>query len=184
VLAGEVAGETALVIGAGTIGLMALQVLQLRGASKVFISDLHPERLSAGGSLGGEPLNPEQVDVVAAVREATGGYGAAVVVEAVGTAGTRAQAVQAARSTGTVILSGLHEEASAMPAAEVIRREITLRGSFAYAPADFIEAVRLLAGGAIRMDDLVIEADLAEGGQWFDRLVDGSVGRAKVMLKP
>jgi threonine dehydrogenase-like Zn-dependent dehydrogenase len=134
--------------------------------------------------LGGEPLNPQQDDVVAVVREVTGGYGAAVVVEAVGTAGTRKQAVQAARSTGTIILSGLHEETSAIPAAEIIRREIVIKGSFAYAPANFVEAVRLLAGGAIRMDDLVIEADLSEGGQWFDRLVEGSVGRAKVMLRP
>jgi threonine dehydrogenase-like Zn-dependent dehydrogenase len=43
--------------------------------------------------------------------------------------------VAATRSGGTVILTGLHEETSAMPAAEIIRREIVLRGSFAYSPA-------------------------------------------------
>jgi threonine dehydrogenase-like Zn-dependent dehydrogenase len=179
-----VKGETILVIGAGTIGLMALQALRNLGAGRIFISDIHPDRLAAGSKLDGEPLNPKFMDVVRTVRQATGMYGAAVVVDAVGLETTRLQAVQAARSTGLVILSGLHEETSPMPAAEIIRREIVLRGSFAYSPANFAQAVRQLADKSLTLDGLTIEAGLAEGGEWFERLVEGSVGKAKVLLAP
>ncbi|MYJ79278.1 MAG: alcohol dehydrogenase catalytic domain-containing protein, partial [Caldilineaceae bacterium SB0670_bin_27] len=47
-LAGDVAGESALIIGAGPIGLLALQALQLAGADRIFIADLDPERLAMG----------------------------------------------------------------------------------------------------------------------------------------
>jgi threonine dehydrogenase-like Zn-dependent dehydrogenase len=71
-----------------------------------------------------------------------------------------------------------------MPAAEIIRREIVLRGSFAYSPANFAQAVRQLADKSLTLDGLTIEAGLAEGGEWFERLVEGSVGKAKVLLAP
>jgi threonine dehydrogenase-like Zn-dependent dehydrogenase len=182
-LAGQVGGETALVVGAGTIGLMALQALRLKGARRVFIADINPERLAAGGQLGGETLDPRAVDVVKTVREATGGLGATVTVDAVGTAGTRSQCTAATRSTGTLVLSGLHEETSAMPAADIIRREIVARGSFAYAPLDFAQALQYLAQGDMRLDAWMIKAPLSEGGMWFDRLVEGT-GVAKVLLVP
>jgi threonine dehydrogenase-like Zn-dependent dehydrogenase len=182
-LAGPVGGEAALVLGAGTIGLFALQALLLQGAHPVFIADLNPERLSAGAALGGQPLDSRQVDVVKTVREATGGRGAAAAVDAVGTAGTRTQCVAATRTSGTVILSGLHEEHSAIPAADVIRREIILRGSFAYTPANFARGVELLAHGKMRLEAWTIQAPLGEGGAWFDRLVEGT-GVAKVLLVP
>ncbi len=183
-LAGDVQGEVCLVIGAGPIGLLAIQALIHQGAARIFVAELDEERLAMGAAIGGEALNPKQVDVVQVVREATGGLGAAVTIDAVGTAKTRQQCVSAVRSTGTVILSGLHEESSVMPAAEIIRREIVVRGSFAYSPANFAEALRLLAEGTIRLDPWIIEAPLAEGGQWFDRLIDAPGNVAKVLLIP
>jgi threonine dehydrogenase-like Zn-dependent dehydrogenase len=181
--AGSIQGEVVFVAGAGTIGLFTLQVLLLQGAQRVFISDINAERRAAAAKLGGEALDPQAADVVKIVREATGGYGAAAAVDAVGMASTRAQCIAATRSTGTVILSGLHEESGSLPSAEVIRREIILRGSFAYSPQNFGQAVNLLAQNAVRLDEWMVQAPLAEGGAWFDRLVAGS-GTAKVLLTP
>ncbi|MSP11621.1 MAG: alcohol dehydrogenase [Chloroflexi bacterium] len=183
-MAGKLDGESALVVGAGPIGLLALQVLKAQGASRVFISDLDAERLAMGAALGGKALNPRSVDVVKYVKEATGGLGVPVAVDAVGAAVTRAQSVAATRSAGTVILTGLHEETSAMPAAEIIRREITVRGSFAYSPANFAEALHRLEQGTMRLDPWIVEAPLADGGKWFDRLVDAPGDVAKVLLVP
>ena len=183
-LAGPLQGEEALVIGAGPIGLLALQALRAKGAAHVFIADLDPERLAMGAALGGEPLDPRALDVAQAVREATAGRGVWVSIDAVGTAVTRRQCVAATRSAGTLIVSGLHEETSTMPVAEIIRREIVVRGSFAYSPADFAEALRRLARGAIRLDPWIVEAPLADGGQWFDRLVERPGDVAKVLLVP
>jgi threonine dehydrogenase-like Zn-dependent dehydrogenase len=183
-LVGAVQGETILVIGAGTIGLMALQALHNLGADRIFISDIHPDRLAAASKLGGEPINPKFMDLIRTVHQATGGYGAAVVVDAVGLESTRAQSIMAVRSTGAVILSGLHEENSPMLVAEIIRREISLKGSFAYSPKNFSQALLQLAEKKLALDELTLEASLEEGGLWFDRLVEGRVGKAKVLLVP
>ncbi|MGQ0602113.1 MAG: alcohol dehydrogenase catalytic domain-containing protein [Anaerolineales bacterium] len=183
-LAGPLPGEAALVMGAGPIGLLALQALKANGASPVFIADLSPERLAMGKALGGEALHPEKVNVIKTIRAATHTLGVAVAVDAVGTAVTRAQCVAATRSAGVVILCGLHEETSAMPAAEIIRREINMHGSFAYTAANFADALQRLARSEMRLDPWIIEAPLAEGGQWFERLITAPGKVAKVLLIP
>jgi threonine dehydrogenase-like Zn-dependent dehydrogenase len=71
-----------------------------------------------------------------------------------------------------------------MPVAEVIRREIVLKGSFAYSPANFVEALEMLARDEIRLDPWIIEAALEDGGQWFDRLIDAPGNVSKVLLQP
>ncbi len=182
-LAGNIQGQTVLVIGAGPIGLLVLQVLKTRGASQVFVADLDLERLEMAEKLGGEILNPKAADVVATVREATNGLGAAVSVDAVGAAMTRAQCVAATRSAGTVILSGLHEENTQMPTADIIRREISLKGSFAYTPANFAQGLEMLVDNKIHLDN-IIEAPLEEGGKWFERLISAPGNIAKVLLVP
>lgn len=183
-LAGDVKGQDCLVIGAGPIGILALQNLQLQGAFRIFIADLDPDRLAMGAELGGITLDPAVVDVVESVRDATGGTGVIVAVDAVGTGVTRTQCVSAAKTTGTVILSGLHEETSPMPAADIIRREIVVRGAFAYSPANFAQAITLLNEGKIRLDPWIVEAPLEEGGMWFERLIDAPGNVSKVLLIP
>lgn len=183
-LAGDLAGGTTLVAGAGPIGLLVLQALQQRGARRVFVSDLTPERRAMVEALGGEPLDPRAVDVVRTVRDATDGLGAKVTVDAVGVAATRAQTIAATCNGGLVILSGLHEETGVVPVADAIRCEITLRGSFAYSPVNFADALNRLARGAMRLDPWIVQADLSEGGFWLDRLVDAPGGEAKVLLVP
>lgn len=183
-LAGPVHGEAVLIAGAGPIGLLALQVLRRLGAGPVLISDREPARLTMAAELGGRPINVNDEDAVRVVRDVTGGAGVAASVDAVGVAAARAACVAATRPGGTLVLSGLHEETGPMPVADVIRRELVLRGSFAYSPADFRTAVDLLAADAIRLDPWIVEADLGEGGPWFDRLIDAPGDVAKVLLRP
>ncbi|MYD09763.1 MAG: alcohol dehydrogenase catalytic domain-containing protein [Chloroflexi bacterium] len=183
-MAGNVAGQDCLIIGAGPIGLLSLQMLRLEGAARVFIAEIDGARLAMGEALGGIPLQPRETDTVAAVMAATDGAGVAVSVDAVGTAGTREQCVAATQASGTVVLSGLHEETSAMPVAAMIRSEIVARGCFAYSPANFARALDLLDQGAIRLDPWIHEAPLAEGGRWFERLIEAPGDVSKVLLTP
>lgn len=183
-LVGNVKGEDCLVIGAGPIGLLAMQVLFLKGAKRIFIADLDAERLAMGKELGGEAINPREVQAHEAVREATNGRGVPVSVDAVGTATTRTQCVTATMPTGTVILEGLHEETSTLPVADIIRREIVLRGSFAYSPTNFVAALKLLEQNAIRLEPWIVEAPLADGGKWFERLIEAPGNVSKVLLTP
>ena len=183
-LAGDVADADCLIIGAGPIGLLALQMLQYKGAARVFIAEIDAARLEMGAALGGIPLQPRESDTVDAVRDATDGAGVAVSVDAVGSALTREQCVSATRASGRLILSGLHEESSVMPAADMIRREIVAQGSFAYTPANFARALELLGQGAIRLDPWIHEAPLGEGGDWFERLIEAPGDVSKVLLVP
>jgi threonine dehydrogenase-like Zn-dependent dehydrogenase len=182
-LVGNVQNQTVLVMGAGPIGLLALQVLKARGAKQVFVADLDLERLEMAAPFGGEMLNPKMVDVVSTVREATHKVGAIASVDAVGTAITRAQCVAATCSAGTVILSGLHEETSQIPAADIIRREIVVKGSFAYTPANFSQGLEMLGQHKIGLDH-VIDAPLEEGSKWFERLIHAPGNISKVLLVP
>ena len=183
-LAGAVADEDCLVIGAGPIGLLSLQMLRYKGAARVFIAELDAARLAMGEALGGIPLHADATDVVAAVQDATAGAGVAVAVDAVGTAQTRAQCAAALRPGGTLVLSGLHEESSAMPVAAMIRSEIVARGSFAYTPANFAAGLDMLAARVLQLDAWIVEAPLEEGGMWFDRLIDAPGDVSKVLLRP
>src|SRR5262249_43130750 len=130
------------------------------------------------------PLNAREVDVVQTVRDATNGLGVAASVEAVGTAATRTQAIHATRSAGAVVLAGLHEEGSTIPAADVIRREIVLRGTFAYTKANFRDALQRLEREEMNLAPWIIQAPLEEGGMWFERLINAPGNVAKVLLVP
>lgn len=181
--AGNLIGRTVLVIGAGPIGLLSLQVFRQLGAANVFISDLDADRLAMGGELGGIAINPARQDLKAVIAEATG-VGAHVTLEAVGSEETRAEAVAATRSGGRVLLTGLHEEASTFPVSEVIRREIELRGAFCYDAEDFQGAIEAIRGNRLRLDPWIVEAPLAEGGTWFERLIGRPGAVSKVLLIP
>lgn len=183
-LAGNVKGEDVLIAGAGPIGLLALQTLLAKGAKRVFISDLDNKRLEMGAALGGETIDPRAKDVVQTVRKATNGRGVHVAVDCVGATTTRSQCVQSVMSTGIVILSGLHEETGAIPAAEVIRREITLRGAFSYTPENFSDALGRLEREEIHLDPWIVEAPIEDGGKWFDKLIDAPGNVSKVLLVP
>ena len=182
--AGDMTGRDALVIGAGPIGLLAMQVLKAKGAARVWVADLDPERRAMATELGGIAIDPKATPTVALVKGETGGLGVPVTVDAVGSAGTRAEAVAATRSFGKVILSGLHAEASDFPASEVIRREISVQGAFCYDAEDFDAAIKAAADGTLTLGRWVVEAPLAEGGTWFDRLIHNPGDVSKVLLDP
>ena len=183
-LCGDVTNEDVFVAGAGPIGLFAMQALGLRGATRIFISDTHPARLAMGEALGGIPVDPRADNVIALIREATGGRGVAAAVDAVGIEATREQCVRATRIAGTVVLSGLHDETGPFPAADIIRREIIIRGSYCYSDEDFQSALTHLEEGAMGLDPWIEEAPLEEGGEWFERLLSEPGNVSKVLLRP
>lgn len=185
--AGDVKDESVLVIGAGAIGLLAMQVLKLHGASQVFIVDTDADRLQAARELGGVGLDPRQVDVVKAVKESGQPSGVVAAIDAVGKTITRDQCIKATRAGGIVIFEGLHEETGAVPVADAIRKEITLQGSFCYSPEDFKNAAQLLATKQVRLDPYIAEAPLEAGGNWFEKLSQekpGGVAKVLLSMKP
>ena len=178
-------GDTALVLGAGPIGLFAMQAARLKGAETLIVSDLDPARLALARELGADVVvNPNEADLLEAVREATDGRGADVAIEAVGIGVTVRQAIAATRAGGTVALVGNLEKRTEIPLQEVISKELTLRGSYA-SSGEYRDAVDLVASGQIDVLRLVSEsAPLAEGQRAFDRLREGEEALMKIVLEP
>ena len=178
-------GDMVFVLGAGPIGLFTLQAAQLRGAAQTIISDLDATRLDLARELGADiTINPNETDVLAAVREATEGRGADISIEAVGIGATVRQAIAATRAGGCVTLVGNLEQRTEIPLQEVISKELTLTGSYA-SSGEYRHAVELVASGRIDVLRLVSEtAPLADGQRAFDRLREAQEPLMKVVLEP
>src|SRR5579862_5813214 len=104
---GDMKGQTALVIGAGMIGLLTLQAARAAGAARVMIADIDTTRLNLARSLGvDEAINLSGAELTQEILRQTGGFGADVVLEAVGRNETIATAIDCVRKGGTVTLIG------------------------------------------------------------------------------
>jgi threonine dehydrogenase-like Zn-dependent dehydrogenase len=139
------------VFGAGTLGVLALHVAHLFSPSVLASVDIVPARLALAERVGATAaLNARTEDAVARIRDLTGGEGVDLAIEAAGSSVTRQAAVASVRTGGTVVLLGLGEEMTPLNAVDVVNREVTLRGSYAYTYDDFVRAVELLGAGLIR----------------------------------
>ncbi len=178
-------GSTAVVVGAGMIGLLALQALRLAGCSRVFAVDVEDSRLELARRLGADAtLNPGACDVPAAVAERTAGRGADLAVEAVGAADPLRTAIASVRKGGAVTLVGNIAPAVELPLQSVVTRQIRLQGSCA-SSGEYPASIDLMARGAIRVDWLIsAAAPLEEGPAWFDRLYRREPNLMKVVLQP
>jgi len=178
------AESTALVVGAGTIGVLTLQALRAAGCKRVFVSDVDTTRLKMAKELGAAEVLLADADVVARVLQRTGGVGVDVAMEAVGRNETVNAAIASVRKGGTVVLVGNISPEVTLPLQKVVTRQIRLQGSCASA-GEYPEAIALMASGAIRVKPLITAiAPLSEGPQWFKRLYAREPNLLKVVLTP
>jgi threonine dehydrogenase-like Zn-dependent dehydrogenase len=157
------------VIGCGAIGLLCVAVALSSGAARVEVSDLAPARLAAALRLGagaGGPSLEGEYDVV---------------IDAVGSAATRAASVAHQRPGGTAIWLGLADSDAGFDASALVRSEKRVLGSFAYSDEEFAQATAM-----IRDWDLGWAAGypLAEGAEVFTELMNGGLHPVKALLRP
>ena len=177
--------ETALVIGAGMIGLLLLQAAKAAGCSKVYISDIDETRLKLAASLGADETFQLTSEALSAkILELTGGTGVDVVLEAVGATETIATGIDAVRKGGTVTLVGNITPQVTIPLQKVVSRQIRLQGSCASA-GEYPQAIELIANGKIKVAPLITAvASLEEGPRWFERLHSREPNLMKIVLDP
>lgn len=164
---------SAVVIGAGPIGLLVASVLKRRNVPLVVVTDLSEARLEVARRLGIDAaLNPARDDVIEAVRRLTDDRGADVAFEAVGLSATVAQAHAATQDGGTAVWIGNNLRTIELDMQEVVTRELNVLGSYGMTEDDFREALDLLAGGAVEADLIINRrASLGEGPELFDELL-------------
>lgn len=182
-LADAAPGQSALIIGAGPVGLFLVQVLRLRGLRDVVVVETNEERRSWAESFGAARVfsragGADADGVVADLRD----YEFDLAFDAAGTAETRRLCLEMVSPGGKVMLIGLHTNETELAINDVVRAEISLHGVFAYRALDFTTAMALLSDGSIGLGSAVIEADWTEGDAWYQRLAGGD-GTAKVVLR-
>lgn len=180
--------DTAVVVGAGMIGLFVIQALRWAGAKQIIAVDLADNRLALARELGAtHTLNSSSgaADVVAAVMKLTGGRGADVALEVVGVSATLDLALATLRRGGSAVLVGNLAPKTDFPLQAVVTRELTIHGACASA-GEYPLCLDLIARGIIRVDPIISAvAPLTDGIAWFEKLSakDGSK-YMKVILTP
>jgi L-iditol 2-dehydrogenase len=176
--------DTVAVIGAGPIGLFAIQAAKVRGAGTVIALDMREERLAFARDLGADVLiNTAHGDVGDALQKTLGHPDVDVVLEAVGLAATMALAWKLTRKGGQLTLIG-NIAPVPFPLPDVIVRELTIRGSLA-SSGEFRACLDLMAQGRILTKPLISKIlPLSEGQLAFDTLHRGDPTLMKVLLRP
>jgi 2-desacetyl-2-hydroxyethyl bacteriochlorophyllide A dehydrogenase len=152
--AGVQPGESAAIVGGGTLGLLALQVLRGAGA-RVLVLSRSPRRFALAHELGAEATHAVSGGSLEAVaRTFSGREGIGVVVETAGTPEAITHALTLVRPGGRIVLTGLPHEPTPVAFFGVVRREVTIVGSMIYQD-EFPEAMRLVAAGVVRTRPLV-----------------------------
>lgn len=185
--AGIRTGETAVVIGAGGIGLNIISGAALAGAKKIIAVDLSDEKLEFARRFGATHIvNGGAGDPIAAVHEITGG-GADHAFEAIGLPVTTTQAVRMTRIGGQVLLIGLQPPGSRMEIAmmdDIITPQRAVKGVFmgsANIKRDIPVYAELYLQGRLNLDDLISrEISIDEINEAYELMKTGQVARSVI----
>ena len=147
--------ETAVVMGAGPIGLMTLLWLKKEGVKHVTVSEYAEPRRALARQLGADlVVNPGDQDLAAALLEATGAP-PPVVFECVGVEGTLHQAMQLVARMGRVVGVGVCMKEDRIFPMVGINKQLTLQFVLGYTPVEYAEALGALADGSIDTSPMV-----------------------------
>src|SRR3954468_3938812 len=154
-------GECAVVIGAGTIGLVTLQAALLHGLPEVMVVEPHELRRARALTLGASAADPEPGE-------------ADLVLDAVGAEATRRLGLELLRPGGTMVCIGLANDDTTLGFHGIVRSQHRIQGSYAYTMPDFEQAHEWLVSGQAKLgDDLPAGRPLEDGPDAFARLAEG-----------
>lgn len=171
------------IVGAGTMGALALQTALRIGARDVLVTDVNDKRLETMLSLGAfAAVNVNTPDALAAaIRSA--GRGFDVVIDASGSAPARQTAFDLCRPAGQVVLLGMGTQRSEVNFITSIRKEHRVVMSFAYTPLDFRKALDLLIADEINLTPWTVSLPLEQGQEAFERMSHNPGVSLKMMLQ-
>ncbi|MFI1033900.1 S-(hydroxymethyl)mycothiol dehydrogenase [Streptomyces sp. NPDC020951] len=182
-------GDSVAVIGCGGVGDAAVVGAHLAGAAKIIAVDIDDNKLATARKLGAtHTVNSRNADAIEAIRELTGGFGADVVIEAVGRPETYKQAFYARDLAGTVVLVGVPtpEMKLELPLLDVFGRGGALKSSWygdCLPSRDFPMLVDLYLQGRLDLDAFVTETiALDDVEKAFERMHGGDVLRSVVVF--
>ena len=151
-------GQTAVVMGAGCIGLVSLMALKAQGVSKVYVVDIMPKRLEKALELGADGvINGREQDVVAVLNELTEGKGIDVAIETAGSEITASQCIYAAKPGSTIVFVGYSKSGNMnLPISIALNKELTFKTIFRYRHV-YPMAIEAVAAGKVNLKGIVTD---------------------------
>lgn len=180
-------GDSVAIIGAGPIGLLHLLTVKKMGAEKAIIIDLVEERLDFAKKLGADKtVNAGRENVLERIKQLTDGYGADVVIEAIGLPTTWEQALKLVRKGGTVLeFGGCPPGTEIKLSTEQLHYgEVTVMGAFHATPLHFRKALNFIASKTIDVKPLITaKMKLEEIKEAFE-ILSTSKTHIKIAINP
>ncbi len=176
-------GEHVVITGAGTIGLLAAQVVLQAGAVPILV-DMLEKRLQLAHRLGIEhTINPNEQDPVEAVRKLTGGRMAEALIEASGSPAAVRGAIDLVAFAGRISLIGYSKREVTLPTFMITRKELDIRGSRNSA-REFPLAIELITGGKVKVDPIITHViDFDELPNYFQLITNHPNDFLKIIAK-
>lgn len=179
------AGQTAVVMGAGCIGLVTMMALKAMGVSKVYVVDIMQKRLDKAKELGADGvINGSEVNAVDAVMELTGGKGCDLAIETAGTQITTVQTIHMTKKGSTIVLVGYSKSGEmTLPMSLALDKELTFKTVFRYRHIYPI-AIEAVAAGKVNLKGIVTDIfDMDEVQKAMNYSVNNKADIVKAVIK-
>lgn len=174
-------GGTALIAGAGPIGIGVWFALKARGIERVLVSEPSADRRATIAALGATVIDPVSEDLAAAVSELSGGNGVDVAFDAAGAGPAITSALASLVPGGRVVVVAIHERPMEFLPTQLVMAETDIAGALAYLPEDFDAVIKAMSDGVYDTTGWVDEVAL-DGVVDAIHALRGGVG-AKILVK-
>ena len=177
--------ETALVIGAGSIGLMCMQTLQALRGARVMVCDLSPGRLETASRLGAaRTVCPSECNAAEEALKWTDGEGVDLVVDAAGATATKRLSLQALRPGGATVWIGLYDNAMELNTYDITLAEKQVLGTYSARKEELAEAIELIRGNKVDVSSWVDVVPLEDSVDGFYRMLQPRDQDIKAVFVP
>lgn len=179
------AGQTAVVMGSGCIGLVSMMALKAEGVSKVYVVDIMQKRLDKALELGADGvINATKEDVVEAVLKLTGGKGCDLAIETAGTEITTRQCIHMTRKGATIVLVGYSKSGEmTLPMSLALDKELDFKTVFRYRHI-YPMAIEAVAAGKVNLKGIVTDIfEFDDIQKAMDKSVEDKANIVKAVVK-
>ncbi|MEE1031309.1 MAG: NAD(P)-dependent alcohol dehydrogenase [Ruminococcus sp.] len=179
------AGQTAVVMGSGCIGLVTMMALKAMGVSKVYVVDIMVKRLEKALELGADGvIDATKVDVVEEVRRLTDGKGCDLAIETAGTEVTTVQTIHMTKKGATIVLVGYSKSGQmTLPMSLALDKELNFKTVFRYRHI-YPMAIEAVAAGKVNLKGIVTNIfPLEETQKAMDYSVNNKADIVKAVIK-
>tara|TARA_R110002072_G_scaffold81897_1_gene187221 strand:+ start:95616 stop:96632 length:1017 start_codon:yes stop_codon:yes gene_type:complete len=180
-MSGLVAGETAVVLGGGPIGLLVAMVAKEAGA-KVIISEVNETRIKMAKDFGFEAVNPTKIDIVQFVRDQTEGRLADVVFEVAGVQPALDVMTELAGIRGRIVMVAIHGQKKPVDLFKFFWKELKLIGARVYEKEDYEKAIELITANELPFEKMITDVQPLSNIQQVFENIDKNPDGLKVLM--